>query len=324
MMPPASRDRLCQLFGDRPLDRIRAAPARRSPTALPRDRSAPAGRPRAAACRRRGKISSPTPASAPAAGSHSGKVSAMSSASAKPSRASSIAGCSNSASVNLPEPYFSSASARPATVPGTPMPSAESRDFALSGLPSAPRKMSRVVARRRGLAIIDRDVLVALGRMDHHEAAAADVSRARIGHGHRKTGGDRRIDRIAATPQHVGADPRRDLLLRHHHAVFGGDGMDGVERRRRVDAAALLRGGRQARGDNQQDCRNDPASFRSQIKSSKFRRGLEPKWRQRIRKAVTTADAIWVPMPEAKRLLVMDRDIFGHGGDCYRMHALPI
>ena len=50
------------------------------------------------------------------------------------------------ASVNLPEPYFSSASAKPATVPGTPMPSAESRDLAVSGLPSAPRKMSRVVA----------------------------------------------------------------------------------------------------------------------------------------------------------------------------------
>ena len=34
----------------------------------------------------------------------------------------------------------------PATVPGTPMLSAESRDFALSGLPSGPRKISGVVA----------------------------------------------------------------------------------------------------------------------------------------------------------------------------------
>ena len=76
----------------------------------------------------------------------SGKVSAMSSVTTKPSRASSIAGLTICASVNLPEPYFSSASASPATVPGTPMPSAELRDLSVSGLPSAPRNMSRVVA----------------------------------------------------------------------------------------------------------------------------------------------------------------------------------
>ena len=71
----------------------------------------------------------------------------MSSVIIKPSRASAIAGLQQiCASVNLPEPYFSSASVSPATVPGTPMPSAESRDFAMSGLPSAPRKISRVVA----------------------------------------------------------------------------------------------------------------------------------------------------------------------------------
>jgi len=52
--------------------------------------------------------------------------------------------------------------------------------------------------------------------MDHHETATADVSRARIGHGHRETGGHRRIDRIAAMLQHVGADLRGDLLLRNH------------------------------------------------------------------------------------------------------------
>ena len=131
------------------------------------------------------------------------------------------------ASVNLPEPYFSSASARPATVPGTPMPSAELRDLAVSGLPSAPRNMSRVASRRRGLAIVDRDVLVALGGMDHHEAAAADIAGARIGHRQRKAGCDRGIDRIAALPQDVGADLGREFLLRHHHAVFGGNGANG-------------------------------------------------------------------------------------------------
>ena len=57
-----------------------------------------------------------------------------------------IAGSSNCASVNRPEPYFSSARLSPATVPGTPTPRAESRDFAGSGLPSAPRKICGVVA----------------------------------------------------------------------------------------------------------------------------------------------------------------------------------
>ena len=60
--------------------------------------------------------------------------------------------------------------------------------------------------------------------MNHHEAAAADVSGARIGDSHCKAGGDRGIDRIAALPQDVGADLRGDPFLRHHHAVFGKDG----------------------------------------------------------------------------------------------------
>ena len=42
-------------------------------------------------------------------------------AKAKPSRAMAMAGAIRSASVKWPEPYLSSASARPATVPGTPM-----------------------------------------------------------------------------------------------------------------------------------------------------------------------------------------------------------
>ena len=82
---------------------------------------------------------------------------------------------------------------------------------------------------RRGLAIIDGDVFVALGRMNHHEAAAADIAGARIGDGQRKAGGDRGVDRIAALPQDVGADLRGDLFLRHHHAVLGRNGANGGE-----------------------------------------------------------------------------------------------
>ena len=62
--------------------------------------------------------------------------------------------------------------------------------------------------------------------MDHHEAAAADIAGARIGHRQRKAGGDRGIHRIAALPQDIGADLRRELFLRHHHAVFGRNGVN--------------------------------------------------------------------------------------------------
>ena len=76
---------------------------------------------------------------------------------------------------------------------------------------------------RRGLAIIDGDIL-AVGAVDHHEAAAADIAGPRISHGQSEGRGDRGVDGIAAPLQNVGADPRRDRLLRHHHAVFGRDG----------------------------------------------------------------------------------------------------
>ncbi len=98
--------------------------------------------------------------------------------------------------------------------------------------------------------------------MDHHETTAADVSGARIGHGHRKAGSHRRVDRVAAAPQHIGADARRDFFLRDNHAVFSDDGVNGVRRRWRVKAAALLlRGCRQAKRDNQHNACEDPALF---------------------------------------------------------------
>ncbi len=92
--------------------------------------------------------------------------------------------------------------------------------------------------------------------MDDHEAAAADVSRARIGHGHGKTGSHRCIDRIAATPQYIGADACRYFLLCDHHAVFGDNRMNGVGGNRLIDAAApLLRAcGQPARNDQHDAC----------------------------------------------------------------------
>ena len=78
--------------------------------------------------------------------------------------------------------------------------------------------------------------------MNHHEAAAADIAGARIGHGHRKAGRDRGIDRVAALPQDIGADLRGEFLLRHHHAVFGGNGKNRVGRGRNIGPPRILRG----------------------------------------------------------------------------------
>ncbi len=76
-----------------------------------------------------------------------------------------------------------------------------------------------VDAARRGFAIIDRGV-VAIGEVDHHEAAAAEIAGARIADGQRKADRDRGIHRIAALLQNVVADAGRARLLRHHHAVL--------------------------------------------------------------------------------------------------------
>ena len=76
--------------------------------------------------------------------------------------------------------------------------------------------------RRRGLAIVDGGIPAA-GKVNHHEAAAADIAGARIADGERETDRDGGIHRIAALLQDVDADMRRAGLLGHHHAVAGGD-----------------------------------------------------------------------------------------------------
>jgi hypothetical protein len=78
--------------------------------------------------------------------------------------------------------------------------------------------------------------------MDDHESAATEIAGARIGHGHRKADGDRRIDRITASLQDIGADLRRQRLLRHRHAVLGDDSRRAGEPRGQT-AVAMRRGG---------------------------------------------------------------------------------
>ena len=89
--------------------------------------------------------------------------------------------------------------------------------------------------------------------MNHHEAAAADVSGARIGDGKRKAGGDRGIDRVAALPEDVGADLRGEPFLRHHQAMLGRNGANGGEIGGRVKAA-FLRKGRRPAGKRKYEC----------------------------------------------------------------------
>jgi len=58
---------------------------------------------------------------------------------------------------------------------------------------------------------------------NHHEAAAADISRFGEGDGKRKSDGDRRIDRVAAFAQHLDAGRARELAVARNHRV-GRDG----------------------------------------------------------------------------------------------------
>ncbi|CEG10113.1 hypothetical protein BN961_03548 [Afipia felis] len=107
-----------------------------------------------------------------------------------------------------------------------------------------PQKHRRRRGFRCSLAIVERDAFVLARQMDHHEAAAAEIARARIGHRHREPGRDRRIHGIAATFEHVGAKPRGDLFLRDHHAVACEHRLC-VSRQRRDAGILCQSGGRQ-------------------------------------------------------------------------------
>ena len=127
--------------------------------------------------------------------------------------------------MNLPEPCFSSASASPATVPGTPTPSPLAVDLAGSALPCASRNIVLGRGGGRGLAVVDGDGAVLLRLVDQHEAAAAEVAGPRQRHGQREADGDRRVDGVAAAPEDVEADAAGARLLARHHAVlFDHDG----------------------------------------------------------------------------------------------------
>ena len=81
---------------------------------------------------------------------------------------------------------------------------------------------------RGHLAEVAGDVLAALGVMDDHEAAAADIAGVRQHHRQGEADGHRRIDRIAAAPEDVDADLGRQPVFGGHHPVLAADGIEDV------------------------------------------------------------------------------------------------
>ena len=79
----------------------------------------------------------------------------------------------------------------------------------------------RSCGQRRLLAEVQKG-LAAVGQLQGHETATAKIARRRIYHGQCITHRHRCIHRIAAGLQHIHADMRRQVLRRHHHAVFAG------------------------------------------------------------------------------------------------------
>ena len=117
-------------------------------------------------------------------------------------------------------------------MPGTPTESALSRDFSGSGFPCASRNIACACRRRRGLAIIDSEIAIIFGEMDHHEAATADIAGAWIGDCEREADCDGGIDRIAAAIENFNADAGRALFLGDHQAVMREDRLRRDDRRR--------------------------------------------------------------------------------------------
>ena len=95
----------------------------------------------------------------------------------------------------------------------------------------------------RRLAEIE-EGLAAVGKLDGHEAAAAEIAGRRIDHGERIADRHRRVDRVAAALEHIHAHHRGQVLGGNHHPVFGGDrrhgrraaGREGRDADRRIAA----------------------------------------------------------------------------------------
>ena len=76
---------------------------------------------------------------------------------------------------------------------------------------------------RRHLAIIN-GRCPPVFQANHHETAAAEISRRGMGHGQREGDGNRGINSVAATLHDVDADFRSDFVGRSDNAMTRADG----------------------------------------------------------------------------------------------------
>ena len=79
------------------------------------------------------------------------------------------------------------------------------------------------------LAVVDRVEFVLLGVVDHHEPAAAEARGVGLDGVERELDRDRRIDRVAARVEHVGAGRDRPRVARRDHPVATGGRVDPLD-----------------------------------------------------------------------------------------------
>ena len=104
-------------------------------------------------------------------------------------------------------PYFSRVYSSPATVPGTADREVAARAAFRNHVALRVEIHVGVRRERRGLAKVD-EGLAPVGELHRHEAAAAEIAGRRIHHRQCVADRHRRIDGIAAVPQHLDADAR--------------------------------------------------------------------------------------------------------------------
>ena len=94
--------------------------------------------------------------------------------------------------------------------------------------------------------------LLAVGELQRHEAAAAEVAGGRVHHRQRVADRDRGVDRVAAFPQHLDTSLGGEMLGRHDHAVLRGH-------RRRRGRGGLAAGAGEAEQQGQDEEAGAPA-----------------------------------------------------------------
>jgi hypothetical protein len=126
---------------------------------------------------------------------------------------------------------------------------------------------------RRGFAEIKKG-LAAVGELQGHEAAAAEIARRRIDHRQRIADGDRGIDRVATLFENRDADLAGQMLGSDHHAVLrrhrrsgggAGDETQTAEQKQDDRLARLADTGKRHVGIRYVQSRRSPLTFCSSV-----------------------------------------------------------